>query len=248
VGRILTQPAPALLLTIAGYSFLGLAAAVLIVAVIVSHEGAHWLVMRHLGYRPRPVRIMPLLGAYVRAGRPMLRSADIALVYLAGPLAGVLMAALATLLATELGGSWLCNQVYVGATASLVLNLCNLIPAEPLDGGLIARGLPCRAMLLFPILVAAWLLVFGQFWTAPGIVALGGALAVAHRATDRWQRYLGGLRTRLLHGDRAALQELHASLDVPLLERILVAVIYVLLVTATLLLLRALIGLGGLAW
>jgi Zn-dependent protease len=248
VGRVLSQPGPALLLTIASYCFLGLVAAVLVVVVIVGHECAHWLIMRRLGYQPRPVRIMPLLGAYVRAGRPMLRSADIALVYLAGPLAGVLMAALAALLAAALGSSWFCHQVYVGATASLVLNLCNLIPAEPLDGGLIARALPFWAMLLFPVLVATWLLVFGQFWTIPGLVALGGALAVARRATSRWQRYLGRLRTRLLHGDRMALHELHASLDVPLSERILVAVIYLLLVTATLLLLHALIGLGGLAW
>jgi membrane-associated protease RseP (regulator of RpoE activity) len=158
------------------------------------------------------------------------------------------MAALAALLAAAPGNGWFSHQVYVGATASLVLNLCNLIPAEPLDGGLIARALPFRAMLLFPVLVATWLLIFGQFWTIPGLVILGGALAVARRATVRWQRYLGRLQTRLRHGDRTALQELHASLDVPLSERILVAVTYVLLVTATLLLLRVLIGLGGLAW
>jgi membrane-associated protease RseP (regulator of RpoE activity) len=204
--------------------------------------------MARLGYRPRPVRMAPLLGAYVRAGRPMLRSADIALVYLAGPLAGVLASALAALLASDPGGGWLCHQIYVGVTASLILNLCNLVPAEPLDGGLVARALPYKAMLLFPCLVALWLLAFGQLWTIPGTVGLAGALAVALRATGRWQRYLNGLRTRLSHGDLIALRELRASLEVPLTERALVAVIYVLLVTAILLLLRAMIGLGGFAW
>jgi Zn-dependent protease len=248
VGRILSQPGPAILLTIAGYSLLGLVAAVLVVAVIVSHELAHWLVMWRLGYRPRSVRILPLLGAYVQAGRPMLRSADIALVYLAGPLAGVLLSALAALLAPGLGSGWLCHQISVGVTASLLLNLCNLIPAEPLDGGLIARALPFKAMLLFPVLVAIWLLAFGLFWSTPGLVALGGALAVTYRAIGRWQRYLSGLQVRLLHGDLTALRELRASLDVPLSERMTIAVVYVLLVTTTLLLLRAMVSSGGFAW
>lgn len=246
-GRFLSQPGPAVLLTVAGYSFLGIIPAVLVVLVIFSHEFAHWLVMYRLGYRPRPVRFVPLLGAYVRAGRPMLRSADVALVYLAGPLIGVLAGEMAALAASTFGNGWLCHQIYAGVTVALILNLCNLIPAEPLDGGLAARALPFKAMLFFPLLVAIWLFVLGQFWTVPGMVVLAGAVAVADRAIGRWRRYLAGLHARLLRGDLSALRELRASLDVPLRERILVAGIYVVLVTATLLLLRAMLGLGGLA-
>jgi Zn-dependent protease len=247
-ARLFSEPGPAILLTIAGYSFLGLVPATLVVLMIFCHEFAHWLVLERLGYRPRPVRIVPFLGAYVRAGRPMLRSADIAQVYLAGPLAGVLAGALAGLSASLAGNGWLAHQIYVGATASLVLNLVNLIPAEPLDGGLVARALPFKAMLLFPVLVAIWLVTFGQFWSLPGVVVIGGAIVVADRALGRWQRYLNGLRARLVRGDLTALREACASLDVPLRERVVVTGIYVLLVTATLLLLRAMIGLGGLSW
>ncbi len=44
----------------------------------------------------------------------------------------------------------LSHQVDVGGSISIALNLFNLIPVEPLDGGYIARVLPYPALLLFP--------------------------------------------------------------------------------------------------
>jgi Zn-dependent protease len=177
---------------------------------------------------------------------PMLRSADIALIYLAGPLAGVLSAAGAALLASHVLTPALSHQVYVGATVSIVLNLFNLLPIEPLDGGLISRVVPYPALLLFPT-VLGLVLAFAHLTLTPlGLTLQLGASYIALRKVVKWHRYVSALRARLVTGDLAALRELRASFEVPMLERMLVVFVYVLLVPGAFGLLRVLSASSGL--
>jgi Zn-dependent protease len=213
-------------LSVLGFAFLGPIAALVLVAVLLDHEFAHRFMMRRLGYMPGPVRIVPLLGAYVRAGRPLLRSADIALIYLAGPLAGIVSAELATILAAETLSGPIAHQVFVGAAMSVGLNLANLLPVEPLDGGLVSRILPYPALLIFPLIVGAWL-VYAQLITTPlGMLALYSAVLVAIYKVNKWRRYVANLRSRLEQGDVTALGELQATFLVPMWERVFVVCAY----------------------
>ena len=235
------HPGMSVLLSVLGYAFLGPLAALVLVATMLDHEFAHRYVMRRLGYNPGPVRLIPLVGAVVRARRPMLRSADIALIYLAGPLVGVLSAASAALLASHTLDPQLSHQVYIGAAVSIALNLFNLLPIEPLDGGLISRVLPYPALLLFPGAVAAWLVVTHMALTPFGLVLFGGTLWIVGRKLAKWRRYVAALHVRASQGDVSALRELRATFEVPLLERVLVVSIYLLLVPASFMLLELLV-------
>jgi len=190
------HPAISVGLSVLGFAFLGPIAALVVVATMLDHEFAHRVMMRRLGYQPGPVRMIPLVGAFVKARRPMVRSSDIALIYLAGPLVGVLSAVVAALVASHALPPPEQHAVYVGALVSVALNLFNLIPLEPLDGGLVSRVLPYPCLLLFPGLIAVGLLVEGRLVTPMGLAAVGAAAWLTSRKIAKWRRYLWLLRAR----------------------------------------------------
>jgi Zn-dependent protease len=225
-GQISDYPPLSVALSVAGFAFLGPLAALVLVATLLDHEFAHGAVMRRLGYDPGPVRLVPLLGAFVRAGRPMLRSGDIAIIYLAGPLAGILSAAGAAALASWLLTAALLHQVLLGAAGAVGLNLFNLLPFEPLDGGLISRALPYPTLLLFPVLLAGGLATAHLLATPVGMGVLAvGALAACGKVR-KWRRYVAGLRRRMDEGDATGLLEWQATFHVPWKVRILVVGAY----------------------
>jgi Zn-dependent protease len=237
---LVDRPFLSVTLAVLSFSFFGPLAALVLVATMLDHEFAHRFMMWRLGYQPGPVRVVPFFGAFVRAGKPMLRSADIALIYLVGPLAGVLSAAGAALGAHYMLGSDLARQVNLGAAVSIALNLFNLIPIEPLDGGLIARALPYQALLLFPGAVALWLTHQDLGSAELEVLLLVGVSGLSVRKVVRWRRYVDDLRDRIAHDDPAAERELRAALDVPPWERLLVIVAYAALIPGALALLEVL--------
>jgi Zn-dependent protease len=239
------KPGLAALLSVLGFSFLGPVASLVLVATMLDHEFAHRYLMRRFGYMPGPVRLVPLVGAFVRARRPMLRTADIALIYLAGPMIGVLSAASAALLASHTLSTPLAHQVYLGAAVSIILNLFNLLPIEPLDGGLVSRVLPYPALALFPAVVGLFLVRAGMVATPLGVVMLSGSIWITARKVTKWRRYLADLRARLAGGDLSALRELRATFEVPLRERLLVVIAYALLIPGAMGLLQVLVRGGG---
>jgi Zn-dependent protease len=250
LGRALAifgkRPLLSVILSVIGFSFFGPLAALVLVATMLDHEFAHRALMRRFGYNPGPVQMVPFVGAMVRARTPMLRSAHIALIYLAGPLSGVLSAAAASLLASWTLSPALCHQVYIGASVSIALNVFNLLPIEPLDGGLVSRVLPYQALLLFPLALGLYLLLYADRAATPlGLAILVGASWITLHKVGKWRRYLGTLRTRVAAGDLGALRELRLSVEVPLMERVLVVAAYVALIPGAIGLLNVLARAGG---
>ena len=128
------------LLTTAGSMLLSVAAYALIwgwrfaagfVALLFVHEMGHFIQMRREGVKPSFMLFIPFLGAAVGArslGGNALAEARIGL---AGPILGTLASAAALALA-EITGSELIRAL---AFVSFLLNLFNLVPVLPLDGG-----------------------------------------------------------------------------------------------------------------
>lgn len=105
--------------------------------VIVLHETGHWLAMRALGYVNTQIMMLPMIGG-VTIGHEQTPSArDRAIVTLMGPLPGILLGA--SLLLGEL--THLHPWAYLTAILLLAINLFNLLPILPLDGGQLLRNL-----------------------------------------------------------------------------------------------------------
>jgi len=104
------------------------------VLLILIHEAGHAVAMRHEGIPATAPVFIPFVGAFIAMrGRP--RNAYVeAKVAIAGPVAGSI-AAWATLAAGFAFG----HPLFVGlGHAAVLLNLFNLIPVSPLDGGRVA--------------------------------------------------------------------------------------------------------------
>lgn len=146
--------------------------------VVTVHELGHAAAMVLTGHRDVRVFFLPLLGglAQGRATRPsVVRDA---VVLLAGPLPGLLLA-------------WPLVQadsltLRVLGTIALVLNALNLLPALPLDGGRLAASvLPARAgvQVAFGALSAVGLGALALYWRDPLFAFL--ALWIGHTTYQR---------------------------------------------------------------
>ncbi len=116
----------------------------MLLVVVAFHEAGHYLAMRMLGYRRTQMLMLPLVGgvAFGEESRP--NAWHRAIVALAGPVPGLL---LATLILLAVPGQTLAAQPWLSPLAwtMLIVNLLNLLPIHPLDGGHVLETLlPAR--------------------------------------------------------------------------------------------------------
>jgi Zn-dependent protease len=165
VGLVLSM-----LVSIVAYSlFFGWSFAVGIVLLILVHEMGHVVELRRQGVPASAPLFIPFLGAFVNMkGSP--RSAfQEALSGLAGPLVGTAASVVVAFWANAIGSNFLMALAFFG----FFVNLFNLLPVLPLDGGRAAAALHPALWLLG--LVA--LVVFEFLYPSPVvpiILILGG--------------------------------------------------------------------------
>jgi Zn-dependent protease len=171
-----------MLVSIGAYTLIwGLPFAVGFVALLFVHEMGHYIQLRREGVQPGRMIFVPLLGAVVSArsfGGSALAEARVGL---AGPILGSL-GALAVALVAVLADS---DMLRALAFTGFFLNLFNLLPIVPLDGG---RAMAAMApWMWFVGLGAVVTLVF--LWPNPILIliAIFGAFEVYRRWNARKQ-------------------------------------------------------------
>ncbi len=103
----------------------------LLLIVIVIHEFGHFFVMKNYGYKDVKMFFIPLIGAYVSGQSEKASSSQKAIMILAGPMPGILIGII--LFCIYLMKP---NGILLEASALfLLLNVFNLLPVSPLDGG-----------------------------------------------------------------------------------------------------------------
>lgn len=114
-----------------GFEFL-----LVLLGVILLHEGGHWLAMRLTGYENMSFFFIPFFGAAVVGVKQQAEIWEQVIVLLAGPLPGLTLGiGLTWLLADTAVPYWL----NFTAIMLIILNLLNLLPLFPLDGGQIVN-------------------------------------------------------------------------------------------------------------
>ena len=104
----------------------------LLLPILLVHETGHWLAMRLFGYRNLRMFFIPLFGAAVTGNNYNVAGWKKALVSLAGPLPGILLATVAGFAVAAFPGHALLEKALL---VTIVLNGFNLLPFVPLDGG-----------------------------------------------------------------------------------------------------------------
>jgi len=162
LGKLLTTGGT-MLLSVVVYAFVfGWKYAVGFVALLFVHEAGHYVAARRRGLDVGAPTFIPFLGAWI-AMKDLPHDAETeAYVGLGGPLLGTVGAMVVWLMAQSWQLPWLLAVAYSG----FFLNLFNLIPLSPFDGGRITAVLTPRVWLLgVPVLGAL-------FWYRPSPMLL----------------------------------------------------------------------------
>jgi Zn-dependent protease len=165
-----------MLLSVATYAFVfGWWYAIGLVALLLIHEMGHYIAARQRGLDVGLPTFIPFVGAWIQLRNQPMDAETEAFVGIAGPMLGSAAAFLCYLAAREADSRLLMALAQVG----FMLNLFNLIPLSPLDGGRIVSvispriwflGIPLLISLFFwkpsPILVLVAIMAAPQLWAA----------------------------------------------------------------------------------
>ncbi|MDQ8043318.1 MAG: site-2 protease family protein [Solirubrobacteraceae bacterium] len=150
--------------------FYGWTFAIGLVGSLLVHELGHVVALKREGMPVKALNFVPFLGAYVMSDRARTLDQQ-ARISIAGPIAG---AALALVLFYAVPDDPAIRAV---AYTGFFLNLINLLPLPPLDGGGVGRIFPSAWwLMLVPALAAVWALSGEEF----AAVAAGAALLMAY--------------------------------------------------------------------
>lgn len=108
----------------------------LITAIVMIHELGHFFAMKYFGYNDLGIFFIPLLGAYVSGRKREVSQKQSAIILLAGPLPGIIIGITIYLLEKNNPGLTVFDiSLSRIAILFIILNLINLFPVYPLDGG-----------------------------------------------------------------------------------------------------------------
>lgn len=136
----------------------------LLVIVIFFHELGHFIAMKKFGYRDVQMFFVPFMGAYVSGEPHRVSQYQKAVTLLAGPLPGIVLGIIC---------GWLYVQTshpfyFQSALLLLLLNVFNLLPVSPLDGGQLLETIffeSNRAIQAVFIILSSALLAYFAFRT-----------------------------------------------------------------------------------
>jgi Zn-dependent protease len=124
------------------------------VLLLFCHEMGHYIAARQRGLLVSLPTFIPFVGAWISLKNQDLDAETQAFVGMAGPLLGSTAAFLVYLTAVQDQSTWLLALAYAG----FVLNLFNLIPVVPLDGGHIVAVISSKLWIAgVPMLIALFL-------------------------------------------------------------------------------------------
>jgi stage IV sporulation protein FB len=103
----------------------------ILTAVVIFHEMGHFFAMKVYKYQELGIFFIPLMGAYVSGKKQEVSQKQSAVILLAGPLPGIILGLLSHFIAEQ-------TDIYFFEKLAWILvflNLLNLLPVYPLDGG-----------------------------------------------------------------------------------------------------------------
>lgn len=141
----------------------------LLTLIVILHELGHFAAMKAFRYKDLGIFFIPLLGAYVSGSKREVSQRESAIILLAGPMPGIIIGVVIYLI------SFHHQPFFVGDLSSLTisgffifLNLINLFPVYPLDGGQLLNRVfldedswISRGFVLLSIAFLVWFALYG---------------------------------------------------------------------------------------
>lgn len=120
------------LFVVTSTNYFGTQTLIIFIAALILHEGGHLLAMKLCGYRDGSLLFLPFLGAVATARKDDATLTQRFYVALAGPLPGLILGVFLAIIFKDASYStWVKQASWI----LICLNLFNLLPIYPLDGG-----------------------------------------------------------------------------------------------------------------
>jgi Zn-dependent protease len=108
----------------------------LITGIVMIHELGHFFAMKYFRYNDLGIFFIPLLGAYVSGTKREVSQKQSAVILLAGPIPGIIFGIIFYLIDQNSSGHYFMDiPLSRIGVLFIILNLINLFPVYPLDGG-----------------------------------------------------------------------------------------------------------------
>jgi len=130
---------------------------VVFVLLILVHEMGHWVVLRGFGVKVSLPYFIPGLGAFVAQKEMTANNVQDAASALAGPAVGIAASGICQAYGIATGNPFWIVAAHIG----YLLNLFNLIPVLPLDGGRVAGSIDPRLWMFGLVVFVVYLLSTG---------------------------------------------------------------------------------------
>jgi stage IV sporulation protein FB len=167
----------------------------LLTGILLIHELGHYLAMKIFGYEDLSIFFIPLVGAAASGRKDAPSQWQRSVVLLAGPVPGILIGATMYFLSPYIDSPNLLRTAY----AFILLNVVNLAPVYPLDGGQLlktlfmnARSFIADIFMFLSVALFGWFAIRNQAWYL---------LIIPYFLLSR---YFQQLRLRALRRDAAA--------------------------------------------
>lgn len=157
----------------------------LLLLVLFIHEMGHFLFMKIFKYENVRMLFIPLMGAFVQGNKEKYSQRESFIVISAGPFPGVYLGVTCLILSSIYKIDWLVELSFL----FLFLNVINLVPIDPLDGGQLFKLLVNRKrdlfLLIFALISSLTLIAFGFFIGSWLMVVFGFIMAIKIRSIQR---------------------------------------------------------------
>ncbi|MFT5581846.1 MAG: stage IV sporulation protein FB [Psychromonas sp.] len=122
----------------------------LLLLVLLIHELGHFAFMKVFKYRNVRMFFVPLMGAFVQGVKDKYSQWQSFIVVLAGPLPGIILGIGLFVLGQEFKNDWMITL----SLMFMFLNVVNLLPLDPLDGGQLLKLLFRKNVELFQLILS----------------------------------------------------------------------------------------------
>jgi len=156
-----------------------------LILVLFLHEMGHYLLMKQFNYEGLRMLFIPLMGAFVQGSKKQYSQKESFLVIAAGPFPGVFFGLIVLFLAQRYQQVWLLELSFL----FLFLNVLNLLPIDPLDGGqlfkLFVRQKRDLFLLVFALLSSLLMITIGYLIDSWILLAFGFLMSFKVRSFQR---------------------------------------------------------------
>jgi Zn-dependent protease len=156
-----------------------------LVLVLFLLEFGHYLMMKQFKYEDLRMLFIPLMGAFVQGSKKQYSQKESFLVIAAGPFPGVVFGLTLLFLAQHYQQTWLLELSFL----FLFLNVINLLPIDPLDGGqlfkLFVREKRDLFLLIFALLSSLLMISVGYLIDSWILLAFGFLMSFKVRSFQR---------------------------------------------------------------